>query len=63
MKEFWKAAGVRALRTFAESALAYIGTASLMSEVNWVGVLSAGAMGAVVSVLMAMATKLPEVDE
>lgn len=62
-KAFWKAAGVRALRTFAESALAYIGTAALVSEVNWLGVLSAGAMGAVVSLLMAVATKLPEVEE
>lgn len=63
MKNFWKAAGIRALRTFAESALAYIGTASLLSEVNWLGVLSAGAMGAVVSFLLAIATKLPEVEE
>lgn len=63
MKNFWKAAGIRALRTFAESALAYIGTASLLSEVNWLGVLSAGAMGAVVSLLLAIATKLPEVEE
>lgn len=62
MKKFWKAAGIRALRTFAESALAYIGTASLLSEVNWAGALSAGAMGAVISVLMAVATKLPEAE-
>lgn len=61
-KAFWKAALVRALRTFAESALAYIGTAALVSEVNWLGVLSAGAMGAIVSVLLAVATDLPEAE-
>lgn len=62
MTKFWKAAGIRALRTFAESALAYMGTATLLSEVNWLGALSAGAMGAVVSILLAVATSLPEVD-
>ena len=67
MKEkFWKwakAAAIRAVRTFGEAALAYIGTgALLLGDVNWVAVLSAGAMGAVVSILLAL-TGLPEVDE
>lgn len=62
-KEFFKAAGVRAARTAAETALSYIGTAALVSEVNWLGVLSAAAMGAVVSVLLAVATGLPEVND
>ena len=62
-KEWAVAAGIRALRTFAEAALAYIGTgAVLLGDVNWLGVLSAGVMGAVISVLMAM-TGLPEVKE
>lgn len=66
-KGFWKgffsAALVRCLRTFAEAALAYIGTAALISDVNWIGVISAGCMGAVISFLMALATGLPEVDK
>lgn len=62
-KSFLKATLIRGIRTFAESALAYIGTAALLSEVNWLGVLSAGAMGFVMSVLMAVATGLPEVED
>lgn len=58
-----KAAGIRALRTFGESALAYIGTGALvMGDVNWIGVLSAGALGAVMSLLLAL-TGLPELKE
>ena len=60
-KEFWKAAAIRAVRTMAECALAYIGTATMLHEVNWIGVLSSAAMGGVVSVLMAISTGLPEV--
>lgn len=61
-KEWAKAAGLRAVRTFAEAALAYIGTgAVVIGDVNWLGVLSAGAMGAVISVLMALAG-LPELE-
>ena len=62
MKNFWKATLIRAVRTMAESALAYIGTAALMSEVNWLGVLSAAGMGGILSVLMAVATGLPEAE-
>lgn len=60
-KEFWKAALVRAIRTFAESALAYIGTgAVVLGDVNWLATLSAGAFGFVCSILLALAG-LPEV--
>lgn len=59
--EWWKAALIRAVRTFAESALAYIGTgAVVLGDVNWIGVLSAGGFGFVTSLLLAM-TGLPEV--
>jgi len=60
--EKWiKAAGIRALRTFGQSALAYLGTgAMVLGDVNWGGVLSAGALGAVISLLMAL-NGLPEV--
>ena len=62
-KEWFKAAGIRAIRTFAESALAYIGTgAILLGDVNWLGVLSAGAFGAVTAMLLAL-TGLPEAEE
>ena len=58
-----KAAGIRAIRTFAEAALAYIGTgAVVLGDVNWLGVLSAGAFGAVTAILLALAG-LPEVKQ
>ena len=61
-KAFAKATLIRSIRTFAEAALAYIGTgAVVLGDVNWIGVLSAGAFGAVTAVLLALATGLPEV--
>ena len=60
MKDFVKAAAIRAARTMAECALAYIGSAALLSEVNWWAVLSSAVMGGIVSILMAVATGLPE---
>ena len=64
MTRTWiKCALIRAARTFGQSALAYIGTSAItMGDVNWVGVLSAGALGAVCSILMALAG-LPEVEK
>ena len=64
MKRDWlvwlKAAGIRAVRTFAEAALAYIGTgAMVLGDVNWLGVLSAGVFGAVTALLLAL-SGLPE---
>ena len=62
-KNWLKAALIRAVRTFAEAALAYIGTGALvLGDVNWMGVLSAGAFGAVTAMLLAL-TGLPEVEE
>lgn len=62
-KEWAKAAGIRAVRTFAEAMLAYIGTgAVVLGDVNWIAALSAGAFGAVTAVLLALAG-LPEVKE
>lgn len=67
MKFDWKewaiAALIRGVRTFAESALAYIGTGKLLlGEVNWLCVLSAGGMGFVIAILLAL-TGLPEVKK
>ena len=62
-KTWLKAAGIRAVRTFAEAALAYIGTsATVLGDVNWLGVLSAGVFGAVTAMLLAL-TGLPEVED
>lgn len=59
--EWAKAALIRAIRTFAEAALAYIGTgAVVLGDVNWLAALSAGAMGFVMAWLLALAG-LPEV--
>ena len=62
-KKFFAAAGIRALRTFCQTAAATIGTSALLSEVNWVAVVSASALAAVLSVLTSIATGLPEVEE
>lgn len=60
-RKWWKAAGIRAVRTFAEAMLAYIGTgAVVLGDVNWIAALSAGAFGAISALLLALAG-LPEV--
>ena len=62
-KKWFKAALIRAIRTFAEAALAYIGTGALvLGDVNWLAVLSAGAFGFVTAMLLAL-TGLPEVEQ
>lgn len=58
--EWWKCAGVRALKTFCQTAIATIGTTALIHEVNWVIVLSASALAGVLSLLTSLAG-LPEV--
>lgn len=60
-KEFWKAALIRALHTIAQTAIAVIGTAAVLEEVNWMYVLSASALAGVVSLLKSIAVGLPEV--
>lgn len=63
-KEFWKATLIRAIRTFAEAMLAYIGTGALvLKDVDWLAALSAGAFGAVCAVLLALATGIPEAEK
>jgi len=62
-KEWLKAALIRAVRTFAEAALAYIGTgAVVLGDVNWLAALSAGAFGAVTAILLAL-SGLPEAEK
>ena len=60
-KEWWKAAGIRAIKTIAQCAVATIGTSALISEVNWMAVVSASALAGVLSLLTSVAG-LPEVD-
>ncbi|MBQ6413855.1 MAG: hypothetical protein IJI19_10305 [Ruminococcus sp.] len=62
LKNWFKAALIRALRTFAQTAAATIGAAVLISDVSWVQVLSASALAAVLSLLMSVGG-LPEVKE
>jgi len=61
--KWWKAALIRAIRTFAEAMLAYIGTgAVVLGDVNWIAALSAGGFGFVTAILLAL-TGLPEVEK
>lgn len=59
--EFWKAAGIRALRTICQTAVATIGTSAVLSEINWIAVGSASLLAGILSVLTSIATGLPEV--
>ena len=61
-KKWLKAAGVRAVKTMAQTAIATIGSAAMISEVNWPVVLSASAAAGVLSVLTSIAG-LPECKE
>lgn len=58
-KAWLKAAGMRAIKTVAQTAIATIGTTAIMSEVNWVMVLSASALAGILSMLTSIAG-LPE---
>lgn len=60
-RKWWKAAGIRAVKTVAQTAVATIGTGVVMSDVNWVAVLSAAALAGVLSMLTSVAG-LPEVE-
>lgn len=61
-KKWLKAAGVRALKTVAQTAIATIGTSAIISEVNWLAVLSASALAGILSLLTSIAG-LPELKE
>lgn len=63
MNKAWcKAAGVRAIKTVAQTAVATIGTSALLSEVNWIAVVSASVLAGILSLLTSVAG-LPELDK
>lgn len=61
-RKWIKAAGVRAIKTVAQTAVATIGTAAVLGEVNWLAVASASALAGVLSLLTSVAG-LPELEE
>ena len=60
-KKWLKAAGIRAVKTMAQTAVAVIGTGAVLSEVDWKMVLSASIVAGVVSILTSVAG-IPEVE-
>lgn len=61
-KLWWKCAGIRAIKTMAQTMIASIGTSVLLSDVNWIAVFSASILAGILSLLTSIAG-LPEVDE
>jgi len=67
MKRDWKkwafAALIRAVRTFAQAMVAYIGVGAAFSEVDWLKALSVSGVAFVLSILTSLATGLPEAED
>lgn len=62
-KKFLKCAGIRAVKTICQTAIASIGTSAMLSDVNWLMVASTSALAGILSVLTSIVTGLPETDE
>ena len=62
MRKWLKCAGIRAIKTVAQTAVATIGTSAVIGDVNWVVVASASALAGVLSILTSVAG-LPELKE
>ncbi len=62
-KKFLAAAGIRALRTFAQTFVGFVAVGAAISEVQWLRALSVSAVAAILSILTSIATGLPEVED
>lgn len=62
MNTFIKASIIRAIRTICQTAVAVIGTAFVLADVNWWAVVSASILAGILSILTSIATGLPEVE-
>ncbi len=60
--KWWAAAGIRAIKTVCQTAIATIGTSAVISEVNWKIVVSASALAGIISLLTSLAG-IPEVPD
>lgn len=60
-KKWWKAAGIRAVKTMAQTAVATIGAAAVLSEIEWPVVVSAAVVAGLLSLLTSVAG-LPELE-
>lgn len=61
-KNWWKCAGIRALKTICQTAVATIGTATVLEEVNWLMIVSASLLAGILSLLTSIAG-LPELEK
>ena len=61
-KKWWKATGIRAFKTICQTAVATVGSAAVLEEVNWLVVLSASVLAGFLSLLTSLAG-LPELKE
>ena len=62
-KKWLRAALIRAIRTVAQTAVAVIGVATVISDVNWIAVASASLLAGILSILTSIATGLPEAED
>ena len=60
MTNYVRAALIRAIRTVAQTAVASIGTTAMLSEVDWIAVVSTSILAGLLSILTSVATDLPE---
>lgn len=63
MKNFWKAAAIRAVKTVCQTAVSLLGVGAVMSDIDWARVASASLLAGILSILTSVATGLPEVEE